>query len=74
MIQRYSTLAAKSIEPEGKSQLGRLQEQMLEALHYLVNKLIPESKSRPEKLKSLRDLRDSLETSLLSLREVKEVL
>jgi len=47
---------------------------MHETLHYVVNKLIPEAKGNPEKFNSLRELRDNLETSLLTVEETLEKL
>ena len=66
--------AAKSLLPPGIPQLGRLQEQMRETLHYVINKLLPESKSNPEQFQSLRELRDNLETSLLHIDETLDLL
>ena len=64
--------AARSLLPTGLPQLQKLQEQMSETLHYLVNKVLPESKGDAAKFNSLRDLREQLETSLIVISETLE--
>ncbi len=64
--------AAKNPQVQSIQQIVRLQEQMHETLHYIVNKLIPEAKGNPEKFNSLRELQDNLETSLLTVEETLE--
>jgi hypothetical protein len=49
--------------------LTALQEQMHETLHYVVNKLIPEAKGNVDKFNSLRELKETLETSLLTVED-----
>ena len=73
-VVKKSTEAAKNPQVQSIQQIVRLQEQMHETLHYVVNKLIPEAKGNPEKFNSLRELRDNLETSLLTVEETLEKL
>lgn len=64
--------SAKSLLPPGVLQLSKLQEQLNETLHYLVNKLLPEAKENPKQFNSLLELRDNLEVSLISIYETLE--
>lgn len=56
-------------KPFEDSRLDKLRGQMADSLHYLHNKMIPESKGNPRIFRPLRELKDTLETSILTLDE-----
>lgn len=56
------------------TQLRKLQDQINLTLHYIKNRILPDMKGNPEKFNSLRELRDSLENSGLTLEETIEKL
>jgi hypothetical protein len=70
-------IVRKPVEPvtaaeNTRPQLKKLRDQMHTTLHYLVNKALIEAKGDAKKFKSLRELRDSLKDSLLTLENTLE--
>lgn len=57
-------------KPFEDGRLDKLRGQMAESLHYLSNKLIPEAKSTPRLFQIIKELKEVLETSILTIDEV----
>ncbi|MFA5071039.1 MAG: DUF5661 family protein [Candidatus Pacearchaeota archaeon] len=57
-------------KPFEDSRLDKLRSQMSESLNYLQNKLIPESKKHPKVFSPLKEFKEVLETTILTLDEV----
>lgn len=75
IMQPKANTAAKTKEiPFGVAQLAKLQEQLRESLSFIHNKLIPESKKDNEHFRTLKEVQESVENSLLVVESAVQIL